>query len=266
MEEQVEAFREESDALQALLAAEPSLDFSAPTQFKDWSAEDILRHLHCFNLAAARSLDGDEAFAGFIARFMEQARDRGQRGAEAASAGDLCGRALLDRWIETAHAMADAFADVDAKRRLKWVGPDMSARSSVTARFMETWSHAQALYDALGVERLNTDRIRNVVVLGVNTFGWTFANRKEEVPSAMPELRLTAPSGDVWQWGEASDDEHISGSAEAFCQVVTQVRNVADTDLEVVGPIANRWMKQAQCFAGPPSDPPAPGVRFRRSV
>ena len=90
--------------------------------------------------------------------------------------------------------MADAFADVDPKRRLKWVGPDMSARSSVTARFMETWSHAQALYDALGVERLNTDRIRNVVVLGVNTFGWTFANRKEEVPSAMPELRLTAPS------------------------------------------------------------------------
>jgi uncharacterized protein (TIGR03084 family) len=82
----------------------------------------------------------------------------------------------------------------------------------------------------------------------------------------MPELRLTAPSGDVWQWGEASDDEYIAGSAEAFCQVVNQVRNVADTDLEMVGPIANRWMTQAQCFAGPPNDPPAPGVRFRRSV
>jgi len=266
MQEQVEAFREESSALQALLAAAPSLDYGAPTQFKSWSAEDILRHLHCFNLAAARSLDGEEAFAGFIGEFMQQARDRGQRAAEAASADDLAGPALLERWIETAHAMADAFADVDSKRRLKWVGPDMSARSSVTARFMETWSHAQALYDALGVERTNTDRIRNVVVLGVNTFGWTFANRKEEVPSPMPELRLTAPSGESWQWGEANADDYIAGSAEAFCQVVTQVRNVADTDLEVVGPIATRWMAQAQCFAGPPNDPPAPGTRFRRNA
>ena len=65
MEEQVEAFREESDALQALLAAEPSLDFSVPTQFKDWSAEDILRHLHCQPRRGA-ILDGDEAFAASL--------------------------------------------------------------------------------------------------------------------------------------------------------------------------------------------------------
>jgi len=38
----------------------------------------------------------------------------------------------------------------------------MSVRSSITARLMETWAHGQAIYDALGVERRDEDRIRNV--------------------------------------------------------------------------------------------------------
>ena len=40
------------------------------------------------------------------------------------------------------------------------MGPDMSARSSISARHMETWAHAQELYDTLGVDRINEDRIK----------------------------------------------------------------------------------------------------------
>jgi hypothetical protein len=43
--------------------------------------------------------------------------------------------------------------------------------------------------------------------------------------------------------------------------VVTQGRNVADTALQVRGPVAKRWMSIAQCFAGGPADPPKPGTR-----
>lgn len=46
-----------------------------------------------------------------------------------------------------------------------------------------------------------------------------------------------------------------------FCQVVTQVRNIADTRLSVTGDIAQRWMAIAQCFAGPPENPPEAGTR-----
>jgi len=42
---------------------------------------------------------------------------------------------------------------------------------------------------------------------------------------------------------------------------VTQVRNVADTQLQVAGESARRWMEIAQCFAGGPVDPPRPGQR-----
>ena len=95
----------------------------------------------------------------------------------------------------------------------------------------------------------------------MKTFGWTFVNRGEEVPGAPPYVRLDAPSGDVWEFGEPSDEECISGSAVDFCHVVTQGRNVADTQLNVKGPIATRWMSIAQCFAGGAVDPPAPGER-----
>ena len=137
----------------------------------------------------------------------------------------------------------------------------MSARSSITARLMETWSHGQAAFDLLGVERSDTDRIKNVAVLGVNTFGWTFVNRGEDVPAPKPFVCLTGPSGAVWEWNEPSQEERIDGAAVEFCQVVTQTRNIADTALRVTGDLAKRWMDVAQCFAGPPRTPPAPGTR-----
>jgi len=98
-------------------------------------------------------------------------------------------------------------------------------------------------------------------VIGMKTFAWTFVNRGLEPPGAPPYVRLAAPSGAVWEWGEPSETECVRGDAVDFCQVVTQVRNVADTKLVVVGDVATRWMSIAQCFAGGPVDPPGPGER-----
>ena len=77
----------------------------------------------------------------------------------------------------------------------------------------------------------------------------------------MPRLKLAAPSGAIWEYGEGED--LIEGSASEFCQVVTQCRNIGDTSLKVSGPVATRWMAIAQCFAGPPQDPPPVGARHK---
>ena len=55
-------------------------------------------------------------------------------------------------------------------------------------------AHGQEV-DALG-DREEHDRIRNIVVLGVNTFGWTFKVRNEAPPEPMPYVELVAPSGE----------------------------------------------------------------------
>lgn len=94
----------------------------------------------------------------------------------------------------------------------------------------------------------------------MNTFGWSHKVQGLDVPEQMPVLRLTAPSGDLWEFGEDTGNV-IEGAATEFAQVVTQTRNIADTALKVTGSVATRWMATAQCFAGPPETPPAQGAR-----
>jgi uncharacterized protein (TIGR03084 family) len=262
--QQAEDFRAESRALFDLLDRADATAFDQPTQFKGWTINAVLQHLHFWNQMAGLQLTDEPLLLQRIAGV--KSATGGMRAFENAHFQGLGGRALLDAWRAGVEITADAFAVADPKARLKWPGPDMSARSSITARLMETWAHGQEVYDHLGVVRQNADRIQNIVVLGVNTFGWTYATRGTQPPGPMPHLALTAPSGAVWTYGDASTTERIEGPAEQFCQVVTQTRNIADTQLKVTGPVATDWMSKAQCFAGAPETPPAPGLRHTRQL
>ncbi len=259
--EQAADFLAETEALAGLLASLPDEAFGEATQFKGWTVNDVVRHLHFWNRAAGLQLSDENELGRMIAGAMGPA---GMRVFEAEMV-PLAGQALRTAWLETALQVAALYAKADPKLRLKWAGPDMSARSSITARLMETWAHGQEVYDHLGVERVDGDRIRNIAHLGVSTFGWTYQVRRMELPPVMPHVRLTAPSGATWTWGENGAVNSVTGSATEFCQVVTQVRNVADTKLDVRGDVARQWMGMAQCFAGRAEPPPAPGTRYRRS-
>jgi uncharacterized protein (TIGR03084 family) len=255
-------FRDESEALYRLIEPLEEADYSRVTLFRDWTVNDVLQHLHFFNYVADLTLSNEEEFKRVYGELSDLRDSTGSLVVATDKMLDgLKGIALRDAWRDYYLAMADRFYAADPKQRLLWVGPSMSARSSISARLMETWSHAQEIYDLLGVERQNKDLIRSIAVMGMNTFGWTFINRKEEVPEPVPHVRLTAPSGEIWEWNPENDSDRIEGEAAEFCQVVTQTRNIADTKLKVNGEIATRWMSVAQCFAGPPRTPPAPGTR-----
>lgn len=258
--QQAEDFRAESRALHDCVAGVPAARFSEATQFKGWGIHDVLQHLHFWNRMAFLQLE-DEAELVRLLKAMA-APGGSMRAFETEQLDGLAGKALVEAWERQFEVTADRFAAADPKARLKWAGPDMSARSSITARLMETWAHGQEVYDDLGLVRKNEDRIGSIVTLGVNTFAWTYATRRQTPPGEMPHLVLRAPSGAVWTYGTVSEAERIEGLAEEFCQVVTQVRNIADTRLIVTGPVAADWMSKAQCFAGPPTEPPRPGTRF----
>ncbi|MBU2531822.1 MAG: TIGR03084 family protein [Alphaproteobacteria bacterium] len=260
--EQAQPFQDESEALFAILDPLPEAAFTVPTQFNGWTINDILQHLHHFNMMADLSLNDEQRFVAEYAKIAALRAEVGFVGASNTLLDGLSGRPLLEAWRAYVMEMTPRFAAADPKRRVKWAGPDMSARSSITARLMETWAHGQEIYDLLGIKRIDTDRsIRNIAHLGVNTFGWTFVNRGEAAPQPMPYVELAAPSGAMWTFGERSEAESVKGRADQFCQVVCQTRNIADTELEVRGPVATLWMSRAQCFAGPPKNPPAPGSR-----
>jgi len=259
---QAQDFLEECDALYALVAPLSDEELETRTSFKGWTIGNVVGHLYVWNWAADLTLRDGAAFQDFYKDVMRTARKTGSlTGFENKWLHGLRGRKLVQAWREHYPGMAERFGRADPSARVKWAGPDMTVRSKITARLMETWAHAQEVYDQLGQVRKNGDGIRNIVILGVNTYGWTFKNRQADPPGPMPHLRLTSPSGEVWRYGEPSEAECVEGLAEEFCQVVTQTRNIADTRLRVTGPVAAAWMAKAQCFAGGPVDPPPPGTR-----
>lgn len=169
---------------------------------------------------------------------------------------------LLALWRDIRNRLVCQLGKMSPKDRLPWYGPDMSVRSFATARLMETWAHAQDVFDTLRIKRVNCARLLHVAHMGVVTFGWSFILRNCQAPEIKPRVELTGPSGELWKWGEPESIERVWGSAEDFCLVVTQRRNIADTRLKWQGETVAKWLAIAQAFAGVSQEPPIPGVRL----
>jgi uncharacterized protein (TIGR03084 family) len=266
MMQEAQDFQQESDTLAAALAGSDEAIFATTTQFKSWTIEDVIGHLHIWNAAALMTLEDPPAFQAFIGDIMA-AMKAGKGHVEVqyewidSHANGVRGKALFDAYCDYYPRLAKAYGAADPESRVAWAGPDMSSQSKIIARQMETWSHGQEIFDILGKNRADGDRIRNIAHLGVTTYGWTFRNRREEPPAPKPFVQLTAPSGAIWEWNHPQDDNVVRGSAVEFAQIVTQTRNVGDTAIETTGDTAKRWMEIAQCFAGAPETPPAKGTR-----
>ncbi len=268
MMNEAQDFADESRALENILDGADEKTLGRLTLFKDWTIEDVIAHLHMWNIAAGLTLAGREQFQVFITAIAEhliagKTHRQVQRIWLDETLNGLHGRALLDAWRNYYPELANSYACADPHARIAWVGPDMTARSKMTARQMESWAHGQGVFDVLGLARAEKDRIRNICHLGVTTYSWTFKNRGQDVPLPKPYVRLTAPSGGVWEWNEAQEGNAVIGEAVHFAQVVTQTRNIADTSLETIGDNASRWMEIAQCFAGAPESPPVKGARYK---
>ena len=262
MLQQAYDFCDESNAIYDLLSNIDDDQFNESTLFKSWTFNNVIGHLHVWNYAADISLkDGDEwkEFSNNVLKAFGGGSTFSQF--EETIIKDAKGKELLNMWKDYYSNMTERFAVADPKKRVKWMGPDMSVLSSISARHMETWAHAQAIYDALGVDRINEDRIKNIVIIGNNTFRYCFTINQKSLPSETPYLKLTSPSGNIWEFNNQENENSIEGMAEEFCQVVTQVRNIDDVSLNVKGDIAKEWMSIAQCFAGSAEQPPKPGIR-----
>ncbi len=258
--QQASDFLEETNILFELMKNLVGSDFDRVTLFKNWTLNDILVHLHFWNINAHSSLNDPDKFDGMMKQFFSAIQTGKLRPYENSVIKER-GHKLLEQWYNLSLKLAENFSVVDPKRRVKWAGPDMSARTCISARQMEVWAHGQAIFDLLEQDRPESDRIKNIVFLGINAFGWSHQVHKLDVPEVMPHLKLKAPSGENWNFGDESKISLIEGSAVEFAQVVTQTRNIADTSLKLNGDVAHVWMQNAQCFAGPPETPPAPDQR-----
>lgn len=260
---EIESLRAQGAALSTLVARLDATGWHRATPFKSWTPWDVIAHLHLSDLWARASLRSPADFRTEAAPLLAAIQQRiPLREFTRLRFESLGGPTLAAMWKESLDALCDALAQADPKARLTWFGPDMGVRMFATARYMETWAHAQDLHDLLREPREYDDRIEAIATLGVRTYEFCFRNRGRRPPDPAPHIRLVAPSGAIWEHYAPSDTDRIEGLASEFCHVVTQNRNVADTRLQVTGEAAQQWMAIAQCFAGPPEDPPPPGARI----
>ncbi|MER5864943.1 TIGR03084 family metal-binding protein [Kitasatospora sp. NPDC002040] len=243
--------RDESAALDALVAELDPAGLAAPTPAEGWTVAHQIAHLAWTDRWSLLSCRDGDRFAAEVAELYRAGVDPVDAGA-AEGVGEAPA-ALLARWrTGRAELAAELAAAAAEDRRLPWFGPPMKAVSMATARLMETWAHGQDVADALGATVAPTDRLRHVAHLGVRTLGFAFALHGLPVPSDPVRVELTSPSGELWEWGPVDAADSVRGTALDFCLLVTQRRHRDDLALTVTGPVATAWVPIAQAFAGSP--------------
>lgn len=234
----------------------------AKTPFFGWTVFDQVAHVAFFDHQARLAIEQPRAFEESAGEILQLLSSEGEWPPKTNPLlGPKHPNELLSLWRKIRSGLSERLKQLTPKDRVVWYGPDMSAISFATARLMETWAHAQDVFDALRKKRNPSARLRHVAHLGVTTFAWSFAIRNLPPPGARPRVELIGPSGEHWVWGDRDAGETVTGSAEEFCLVVTQRRNIADTGLQCRGRHARHWLSVAQAFAGIAQDPPAPGER-----
>ncbi|MFI6595336.1 TIGR03084 family metal-binding protein [Nonomuraea sp. NPDC050536] len=248
--ELVADLREETASLEALLRPLRAEQWETATPAEGWAIRDQVSHLAWFDDAARTAVTDPDAFlaAGLTSPDDIAAEHRAMPAAD------------LHAWFTSARArLVEVFAGLDARTRIPWYGPPMSAASFATARLMETWAHGQDVADALGVTREPTARLRHVAMIGFRAMPYGFAVRNLPVPQEPVRVELVMPDGQAWSAGPQDAANLVRGPMLDFCLLVTQRAHLADTALEVTGETAKAWTAIAQAFAGPPGKGRAPG-------
>lgn len=240
----------ETADLRTMLVALADADWRRETPAEGWRIGDQVSHLAYFDDAAVQAATDPDGFLAELARL--DAAGGVNPDSIAARYHDLPGAGLL-AWLDEARGrLLDVYRALDPAARVPWFGPSMSAASALTARLMETWAHGQDIADALGVDRVPSDRLRHVAHLGVHARAFSYTANGRRAPELPVRVELTAPSGVIWNWGPTDAADRVSGPALDFCWVVTQRRHRDDTALAIRGSAADEWMAIAQAFAGPP--------------
>jgi uncharacterized protein (TIGR03084 family) len=251
----------ETAALDALLLPLDAVGWATPTPAPGWSVHDQISHLAYFDDATRLAVQDDEWFS--TEREHALLDVDAYTNEIAAWFRDLPPAELFAWFHRAREQMVEMFLTIDPSERVPWFGPSMSAPAALTARIMETWAHGQDVADALGATRTTTSALRQVAHICVRALPNSFRTHRLPVPDAPVRVVLTGPDGAEWVWGADGDGapvaNTVTGDAVEFCLVATQRRHVADTSLQVVGPVATQWMTIAQAFAGPAGAGRRPG-------
>jgi uncharacterized protein (TIGR03084 family) len=239
----------ESAELDRLVGGLAAQEWATPTPAEGWTIAHQIGHLAWTDEAAQLAATDPEGFKASLQVAAASPTTYVDDGAAATAA--LPADQLLAYWRETRADLAEALKKVPAGQKVPWYGPPMSPTSMATARLMETWAHGQDVFDALGVERMPSRRLRHVAHLAVRTRDFAYLLNDRRPPGEEFRVELTGPDGDAWVWGPEDAAARVSGPALDFCLLATQRRHRDDLAVDASG-AAQEWLGIIQAFAGLP--------------
>lgn len=128
----------EQMALDDLVGGLDDEAWGLPTPSPRWTVGDQIGHLAFFDGTAAVAISDPDAFKVSVTK-LRQAPDL-----DAYTLGrERTVEERLKVWRENRQRLVKAAAMLDESARVPWYGPDMGAKSFVTARLMECWAHGQ---------------------------------------------------------------------------------------------------------------------------
>jgi uncharacterized protein (TIGR03084 family) len=223
----LEAEYEQLDSVLSTLTAD---QWAQPSAAAGWTVADVVLHLAQSEEFAAASIAGDEALlaAERVGKVDEWA------GNLVVAQRDITIDELLVRWRAAAFGIPGALRAVPEGTRLQWVTNRVSPAALATTRLAEHWTHAHDITDALVIPYPDTARLRHIAWLGHRTLPYAFA--VENIEGGPVYCELTAPDGEIWQFGDPAAPSAITGPASEFCRVGARRLVPADTTLKATGP------------------------------
>jgi len=235
----------EEESLRARVAALDREAWLAPTPSRFWDVRDTISHLAHTDDAAVEVCTGGRTLLEMVAGFAS--------GEDFTLSGVLAGRrldgpAVLEWWDRSAQRQAEVLASLDPVARVPW-GLGMRAPSFVTARLMETWAHGLDVHAALGVEAVDTDRLRHVAWLAIRALPYAYSVAGRADPATPLRVELDGPGGERWSFGPADAADVISGPAGVFCRLfVKRIERDEATGLEARGRAAEAALDVARAY------------------
>jgi uncharacterized protein (TIGR03084 family) len=135
----------------------------------------------------------------------------------------------------------------DPNRRFQWVTTTLRPNTLATTRLAEHWAHGLDVTEPFGADYPDTDRLRHIAWLAHATLPYAFAMNGHE--SADVYCELSAPSGDVWRFGNDDASSRITGTASAFCRVAAQRMDATRSGLNASGPVGELALNVVRTYA-----------------
>lgn len=247
----------EARELDDLVAGLDAAGWARPTPAPGWTVAHQIAHL-AFIAHLAWAAAADQAEFG---RLAAAAAADFQGAVDASVAEYLAGgpAETLERWRAEQEAATKALAAVPAEATVPWLVNPLPPSILAAAGLMELFGHGQDVHDALGVDRVPTDRIGHLAFFGTRTRDFGYLAHGRTPPAEEFRFELTAPSGAVWNFGPEDAAQRVAGPALDFCLLVTRRRHHADLALTATGEQAAQWLEIAQAYRGPAGQGRRPG-------